>query len=139
MTEEAEVAVLEVEAIHHVSLAVTDLEAARRFWGGVLGLREIPRPEFPFPGAWYEVGGRQVHLIVHGAGRTLRHTRDVDSHDGHVALRVRSYAGAKAHLAAQGVAVRDRYENHTPWAQLYVTDPDGNVVELNAEREGAGP
>ena len=22
--------------------------------------------------------------------------------------------------------------NLTPWAQLYVTDPDGNVIELNA-------
>ncbi len=128
----------EAESIHHVSLAVTDLAAARRFYGEVLGLREIPRPAFPFAGAWYQLGDRQLHLIVHSAARTLRGTRQIDSHDGHVALRVTSYTQAKAHLEAHGVAFRDRYDNHTPWAQLYVTDPDGNVIELNAERGGVG-
>lgn len=128
---------LEAESIHHVSLAVTDLAAARRFYGEVLRLREIPRPPFPFAGAWYELGDRQLHLIVHPEGRTLRGTPQIDSHDGHVALRIASYTRAKAHLEAHGVAFRDRYDNPTPWAQLYVTDPDGNVIELNAERGGA--
>jgi catechol 2,3-dioxygenase-like lactoylglutathione lyase family enzyme len=125
---------LEVESLHHVSVAVTDLVAARRFYGGVLGLREIPRPSFPFEGAWYAVGDRQLHLIVHPEGRTLRHAPEIDSHDGHVALRVRSIAAAKAHLQSFGVPLRDRYDNHTPWPQLFLLDPDGNVIELNADR-----
>jgi catechol-2,3-dioxygenase len=32
------------------------------------------------------------------------------------------------------VPIRDRPHNLTPWPQIYVTDPDGNVIELNAER-----
>jgi catechol 2,3-dioxygenase-like lactoylglutathione lyase family enzyme len=125
---------IDVRALHHVSLAVTDLAAARHFYGAVLGLREIARPPFPFPGAWYELGACQFHLIVYPAGQTLRGTRDIDSHDGHVALRVGSYAAARAHLAALGMTLRERYDNRTPWPQLFVTDPDGNVIELNADR-----
>jgi catechol-2,3-dioxygenase len=37
-------------------------------------------------------------------------------------------------LRAHGVDVVESPVNLTPWAQLYVTDPDGNVVELNVER-----
>lgn len=125
---------LEIESLHHVSVAVTDLVAARQFYGGVLGLREIARPPFPFEGAWYAIGDRQLHLIVHPESKALRHTGAIDSHDGHVALRVRSYAGAKTHLEALGVPLRDRYDNRTPWAQLFVLDPDANVIELNADR-----
>jgi hypothetical protein len=33
--------------------------------------------------------------------------------------------------------MKDRPQNPTPWPQIYVTDPDGNVIELNAAgREG---
>jgi catechol-2,3-dioxygenase len=35
---------------------------------------------------------------------------------------------------AAGVGFDDRPRNRTPWPQLYVTDPDGNVIELNADR-----
>jgi catechol-2,3-dioxygenase len=33
------------------------------------------------------------------------------------------------------VACVESPRNMTPWAQIYVTDPDGNVIELNAERQ----
>ena len=40
------------------------------------------------------------------------------------------------HLKASGVEVLVRPQNATPWKQAYVADPDGNVVELNADRTG---
>lgn len=48
---------------HHTSFAVRDIERSKAFYGGVLGLEEIPRPNFPFPGAWFQAGTCQVHLI----------------------------------------------------------------------------
>lgn len=49
----------------HVSVTVTNLDTAKAFYGGVLGLPEIPRPDFGFPGAWYSLGGDlQLHIIV---------------------------------------------------------------------------
>lgn len=123
---------LEVETLHHVSICVTDIERARRFYGETLGLPEIERPPFDFPGAWYALGDRQLHLIVHKAPRTLRGTTGIDSGDGHLALRVQSYARTRAFLEAQGIPMVDRPRNKTPWPQIYITDPDGNVIEFNA-------
>ena len=121
-----------VETLHHVSLSVTDLARAKQFYGQVLGLREISRPPFDFLGAWYQLGDRQLHLIVHPETRTLRGTTVIESREGHFGVRVRSYRDTLEHLKTQGVAYRDRPRNLTPWPQVYVTDPDGNVIELNA-------
>ena len=121
-------------SVHHVAVVVRDLAAAKEFYGEILGLEEIPRPAFDFPGAWYAVGDRQLHLIVHAPARAVRGTREIDARDGHFALRVADYDATLAHLRSRGVVVRESRLNVTPWAQLYVTDPDGNVIELNAER-----
>jgi catechol 2,3-dioxygenase-like lactoylglutathione lyase family enzyme len=125
---------IEVETLHHVSISVSDLARARHFYGDVLGLREIARPAFDFPGVWYALGDRQLHLIVHPGTRTLRGTTAIDSREGHYGVRVRSYRRTLEHLQAQGITYRDKPRNLTPWPQIYVTDPDGNVIELNAER-----
>ena len=122
-----------VDGFHHVSLSVTDLARAKHFYGEVLGLLELQRPPFDFPGAWYDLGNAQLHLIVHASQRSLRGTTDVDSRDGHFALRVRGYAVAVDRLRAHGVAFVERPINATQWAQIHLTDPDGNGIELNAE------
>ena len=128
---------IRVSTLHHVSISVTDMARARHFYGTVLGLAELPRPPFDFDGAWYAIGDRQLHLIVHASTRTLRGTTAIEGRDGHFALRVENIADALAALHRHGVAVLERIENDTPWAQLYVTDPDGNVIELNVDREPA--
>ena len=125
---------MQIEALHHVSVCVTDLSRAKQFYGEVLGLHEIARPAFPFPGAWYAIGDRQIHLIVHTTPRALRGTTEIDGRDGHLAFRIRDYEETVAHLRARGVPFWENLRNATPWAQIYVTDPDGNVIELNAER-----
>lgn len=123
---------LVVETLHHVSIPVTDLERSKHFYGQLLGLPEIVRPPFDFPGAWYQLGDRQLHLIVNASAGTLRGSSDVDSRDGHYAIRIRSYRETLDHLRAQGIPCRERPKNLTPWPQIYVVDPDGNVLELNA-------
>jgi glyoxylase I family protein len=121
--------------LHHVSVCVTDLERAKGFYGGVLGLRELPRPDLGFPGAWYAIGERhELHLIVHPPSKTMRGTPEIDGRDGHFAIRVSSYEETLARLRQQNVAVIESPRNRTPWAQIYVTDPDGNVIEFNVER-----
>jgi len=55
---------LEFETLHHVAISVSDLARAKRFYGEILGLEEIARPNFPFAGAWYRIVDRELHLIV---------------------------------------------------------------------------
>ena len=124
-----------ITSLHHVAVCVTDVERSKRFYREVLGMKEIERPAFPFGGAWYEMAdGRQLHLIVHERPRTLRGPAEVDLRDGHLALGVADYEATVSHLRAAGVEIVERPDNVTPWKQVYLTDPDGNVIELNAPR-----
>ena len=62
---------IDFKTIHHISLSVTDLEQSGHFYGAILGLEEINRPDFDFPGAWYKIGDQQLHLIVYQDSKTL--------------------------------------------------------------------
>jgi catechol 2,3-dioxygenase-like lactoylglutathione lyase family enzyme len=126
---------IRIENLHHVSVTVTNLARSRRFYSEVLGLRELPRPNFPVDGAWYAAGDRQVHLIVFPETQMLRARRDIDVRETHFALRVADFDETTAHLRAHGVEVLDRFDNVTDWAQIYILDPDGNIIELNVDRK----
>jgi catechol 2,3-dioxygenase-like lactoylglutathione lyase family enzyme len=121
--------------LHHVALCVSDMEKATWFYSEVLGLKPLARPPFPFPGAWYELGDRTLHLIVHPPTLTMRRSRAIDPRDGHLALRVSSFEATVARLRSFGVECIEVPDNPTPWAQIYTTDPDGNIIEFNVNRE----
>ena len=122
-----------VNNVHHVAIGVTNLDRARQFYAVVLGLEETPRPPFDFDGAWFRVGPQQIHLIVRPPTETPRESGELDTRRGHFALRVGSYRQTLDHLRTLGVSCVERPHNKTPWPQIYLADPDGNVVELNAE------
>jgi glyoxylase I family protein len=131
---------VKIETIHHVSLPVTDLNRAKEFYTQILGLREIERPAFDFPGAWFQLGDRQLHLIVHDHS-TFRAQKPVDSRDIHVAVRVTSYRETRDFLRSHGFhpeaeddgkQMKESPQSTAGWPQLYIMDPDRNIIELNA-------
>jgi len=131
-------------ALHHVSLPVSDLERSRTFYREVLGLREIERPPFDFPGAWFAVGDGQLHLIGDSADPTRRDGKGVDSHDVHLGIRVTSWAEALRFLESKGYRadaddLDPKKMKFSPrptagFPQIYILDPDRNVIEINAEK-----
>jgi glyoxylase I family protein len=111
---------MRIRALNHTSVRIADLARSREFYEGLLGLTNAPRPDLGFPGAWYEVGGGQVHLI-----QVPKMAEGIDPTDPHFALEVEDLAEVRRTLDARGV----------PYlafggAQLWVRDPDGNVVEI---------
>lgn len=110
-------------AIHHVNLLVDDIVAARRFYGEVLGLEELKRPDFGMDGAWFEAGTTQVHLSVGPPPPP-------DAFQ-HFAFRTADLAGVVARLRDDGCDVFE--PPHTPGAglQAFARDPAGNLVEFN--------
>jgi len=135
---------MQIQALHHVTLTATDLERSRRFYREILGLREVERPPFPFPGAWFEVaGGQQLHLIVHGDA-TLRGEKGIDTRDNHFAIRVANYRAAVESLRSRGyhedgdaldlLKMRLQPKGAAGFPQVYILDPDRHVIEINAER-----
>ncbi|WP_273850235.1 VOC family protein [Guptibacillus spartinae] len=125
---------IEIQRIHHVSLAVTDIEQAKNFYKDILCLEEIERPQFGFPGAWYQIGNQQLHLIVHPEAETLRATNELSSKEGHFAFRVKSYDETVRWLKEKGVEIYENPTSKSGFAQIFVADPDGNLIELNTEQ-----
>jgi catechol 2,3-dioxygenase-like lactoylglutathione lyase family enzyme len=117
-----------VTRAHHVSLCVSDVAKSRVFYGGLLGLPEIARPDFGFPGAWYQAGEIQLHLIVAPPGVDVgaRPAR-ISPVAGHLAFEIADYEKVRESLAARGV---EAVGLGAEVGQMFVQDPDGNVIEL---------
>jgi len=114
--------------LHHVSFAVRDLEASRRFFGGVLGLPELERPNFNFAGAWYALGDRQLHLIEQPeAGRE---DRTKISRSDHVALEVSDVEAVRKLLRENGLDFGEGGNQALGMEQIFCRDPDGHVIEF---------
>lgn len=119
---------IDLVKLHHVSFAVSDLAASKRFFGGVLGLPEIERPNFNFPGAWYAVGDRQLHLIEQsGAGRE---TAGRISRSDHMALEVADMASARKALSDSDIEFAEGSNRALGMEQIFCSDPDGHTIEL---------
>lgn len=120
------------EGLHHVSLLVTDIEKSKRFYSEILGFQESDeRPDFGFPGAWYQLGHTQIHLIVYEEGKTFRHTTSIDSRDGHFAVRVQDMDAFIERMRTHQVEILNKPDNQTDWHQVFISDPDGNLIEFN--------
>jgi catechol 2,3-dioxygenase-like lactoylglutathione lyase family enzyme len=124
----SEPAVIPLLRLHHVSFAVKDLAASRQFFGGVLGLPEMERPAFNFPGAWYALGDRQLHLIAQNAAD--RQAADRISRSDHMALEVSDVDSVKQALRSAGIEFGEGSNQALGMAQIFCRDPDGHVIEF---------
>jgi len=123
---------IEYEALHHVSLAVRDLERSREFYTNQLKFTEIQRPPFGSKGIWYAVGAvQQLHLLEHPTGETLR-VGKIDSVDGHFAIWVKSYSKTIAFLEENSIAHEARPNSLAGFSQIYVLDLDNNIIEFDS-------
>jgi len=110
--------------IQHVTVAVDDLAEAVAFYE-LLGMTRVAeRPAFDFDGAWMQCAGEQVHIVVSPG-------RPVPDAFTHFAVVVEDLDACVAELEAAGQ--HPRILPRTPGAgyQAFISDPTGNVVELN--------
>lgn len=124
----------------HVSVTVTDVAKAREFYSETLGFEEIPRPAFEFPGIWYSLGGDlQLHIIANdqhvrpGAEREALQARYP-----HFALWTDDCDATAAKIEKLGLSCRDVISGPTGLRQVFVKDPDGNMVEFIGPSKRAG-
>ena len=118
--------------IDHVQLAAPPScePEARRFFGGLLGLEEIEKPE-PLRsrgGVWFRVGGQQLHVGVEQEFAPAR--------KAHPAFSVTHYDELLGRLRDAGVVVTP--DDAIPQQRrCFVADPWGNRIELVAVENGA--
>lgn len=124
----------------HVSVTVTDIAAADRFYGDAIGLAKLPRPDFGFPGSWYALGcGLELHLIVNPDLRRPDDERlGFEVRYPHFALAVEDADQVHAALLRAGLKVDELRSSPTGMRQLFVKDPDGNMVEFIGPGRTAG-
>jgi catechol 2,3-dioxygenase-like lactoylglutathione lyase family enzyme len=113
--------------INHVNVTVPAAFelAAKQFYGGVLGLRQIPKPEGPRKnvGAWYEIGGLQLHLSIEDGPQNR-------ASDRHVCYQVADIASAKLHFRTAGIEVIPDDDPIKGMSRFFARDPGGNLIEV---------
>lgn len=116
--------------LDHVNITVADGSRMVRFLEQVLGAAEGPRPPFDFPGHWLYLDGKPVvHLAVV--------ERAADFPEGmvnHIAFGVYEFETAKARAEASGYPWKLAGIPGTPIGQIFVTGPEGLVVEIQYRR-----
>jgi len=112
-------------AIDHVQLAmpVGEEEIARRFYVGLLGMTEIPKPPelAKRGGCWFASASVQVHLGVEAEFRPAK--------KAHPAFRCADYDAMITRLRAAGIEATEAAD--IPGVRrCHVHDPFGNRIEL---------
>lgn len=124
-----------------VTLLVADLDRQLRYYRDVLGLQVVDRPDERIDG----VGRPDVVVLGHGSrpALVLRHTPDLPptsrSQAGlfHTAILYRTRAALAATLASVAEHAPQTYigsADHLVSEAFYLTDPEGNGVELYWDR-----
>jgi catechol 2,3-dioxygenase-like lactoylglutathione lyase family enzyme len=116
---------MRILGIDHVQVAApAGREAdARAFYGGLLGLEELPKPE-PLRargGCWFRAGAHELHVGVEEPFTPAR--------KAHPGLVVDNLAGLTARLHEAGIEVTAD-ESIPGVERAYVADPFGNRLEL---------
>ena len=114
-----------IGGIDHVQLAAPAgcEDAARAFFGDLLGLEELEKPE-PLRsrgGVWFRVGAQQLHVGIEADFSPAR--------KAHPALLVSGYDELQNRLRAANVELTD--DDSIPGLRrCYIADPWGNRIEL---------
>lgn len=135
-----------LRTLAHYSVRTTKLEASRRFYIDVLGLREGFRPPFDFPGLWlYKDGDESEFGVVHIIGidpaspqglvdylgdkseASLQGSAAID----HLAFLATDLPDMRLRLHAAGLPFRERTVPSIGLHQVFVEDPSGVTIELN--------
>lgn len=115
---------IKVKDYNHVGIVVRNLDKCRWFYGELLGLASLERPQFGFPGHWYQVGKNcALHLMVY--------EEEIPVTMRHFALEVEDFEDTIKQLKANNIEIVDgpgkRVDNSD---FLFCRDPDGNLVEI---------
>ena len=132
---------LSVQAIDHVAVIARDLEASRHFYEDILGMRPVARPDFPFPGLWFQAGDTQIHVILEseeaGPAGPPGFTGTLPARGHHMAFEINDCAAAVDQLRTAGIPIAAGPQSRPDgFRQVYVHDPDGYLVELFSSPPG---
>jgi catechol 2,3-dioxygenase-like lactoylglutathione lyase family enzyme len=126
-----------VGLLDHFNVRTRKFSETVQFYEDVLGLEKGPRPNFAFPGAWmYSEGRAVVHLVDISATQEAQKPDSGVVH--HVAFVSDGFKAMKDRLSAKKVEFKDVAVPGNELWQIFITDPNGVVIELNYETAKEG-
>jgi len=122
----------------HLAIKTGNLEETRSFWVDVIGLNEVNRPNFGFPGAWLacpQPGGQAIiHVYAGGPALGANNAAPIGTAAiDHISLACKGYHAYRHRFRALGVDWREYLVPGTDLWQLFVYDPNGVQLELTFE------
>jgi len=123
-----------IQGMNHFNVLTDDVEATRRFYVGILGLSEGPRPPFAFGGIWLYAGGKP---ILHVSEREL--PRDRAGVIDHIAFSSSGLKATLAKLDRNAIPYSVSRQVDTGIWQVFFHDPMGAKVELDFDAAEAAP
>jgi catechol 2,3-dioxygenase-like lactoylglutathione lyase family enzyme len=114
-----------IEKIDHVQVAApkgTEKDAVE-FYSGVLGMKEVQKPDAlkERGGAWFEFGDYQLHVGVEEPFSPAQ--------KAHPAFKVKGFEALQQHLATEGVELKN--DDSIPGVlRFFISDPFGNRLEF---------
>ncbi len=108
----------------NITMPASGESTARHFYGELLGLREILKPETlrVRGGLWFEAGTCDIHISVAPALASLESQR-------HIGLACTDLHQLRTRLTVAGVQTDDG--RPAPWKRFFVHDPFGNRLEIH--------
>ncbi|MDJ1483475.1 VOC family protein [Cytophagaceae bacterium YF14B1] len=117
---------MNIQLLNHVAVHVADVKTSISFYRDILGLPQLPRPAFDFPGAWFRIGTTQeIHLIGNRTEAVHSHSRGT-----HFALQVDNIKAVEAELKAKNATFTGPKQRPDGNWQIFIVDPDGHWIEL---------
>ena len=121
---------MSVGVLDHYNVSTRNLRDTVRFYEEVLGLVNGPRPSFDFPGAWLYSEGHPV-LHLNDISPTDKPQRPDSGVIDHIAFGSRGFEALKQDLTRKGVPFRVNEVPNSTRRQIFVTDPNNVLIELN--------
>jgi catechol 2,3-dioxygenase-like lactoylglutathione lyase family enzyme len=118
------------KGLNHVSISAEDIAGSIRFYSELFGAEPIPTPNFGLPVQWLRLGVNQLHLFQ-------RPGPAPDYHHFAVTVGIDDLASTYERAANMDIFDRTAFGHHLyelpgDWVQLYLRDPGGNLVEVDA-------
>ena len=116
-----------VSGMNHFTILTDDVPRTVDFYSKFTGLRDGPRPNLGFPGAWLYAGDDAILHVVGGIPRERLRSGVID----HMAFTAKGLPEVLATLAKHSIEHTCRQQVGTGFWQVFFFDPNGARVELD--------